>query len=355
MKISTIAGTRPEIVKLSQLIPLLDGICNHHFLYTDQHYSQNMKEIFFQELLIREPDCSLSADSSDYDKLNELIYSQLEKIKPDYVIVYGDTNSTVAGAKAGKAIGSKIIHLEAGLRSFDNSMIEERNRRLVDRISDYYFSPTQLSKYFLENEGYDPKNIFVTGNLIVDACLTYLPIALRRRNNYEKPFLLLTVHRQENVDKQQALEKLVKIFSNLNLNGDRILFPIHPRTRKNLIEFNYKLPPHIETVDPLGYLDFLAALYNCDLVLTDSGGVQEEAITLGKPCITLRRNTERWETLSLGANVLHPLDSELDLSSVIDEMKSNSLRIKSIKNPYGEKGVTKRTVEIIKHLINNHH
>ena len=348
-KITTIAGTRPEIIKLSSLISGLDeNYPNHEFLYTGQHYSPEMKSIFFKELNVRLPDCDLSVNSSDTEKLAESVYSHLkeEEDKPHYVIVYGDTNSTLAGAKAAKAVGSKLIHLEAGLRSFDMGMPEERNRILVDKMSAYHFPPTDLSRLFLTYEGYPQENIFVTGNLVVDACQTYLPEALKKVS-CEKPSLLMTLHRQENVDNPTTLRKFVNALSKVE---EPIVFPIHPRTRKSLKENKIELPGNIVPIDPLGYLDFIGKLYHSSLVLTDSGGVQEEAITLKKPCITMRKNTERWETVLLGANVLYDIDSDVELKPLVDEMKSRTDMISRIKNPYGEKGVTTRMLEAIRFI-----
>lgn len=349
MKITTIAGTRPEIIKLDILVDLLnENYASHEFFYTGQHSSPLMKDIFFQELGIGKPHYDLSVGSSDYGKLTKAVHSTLKQSKPDYVIVYGDTNSTVAGADAAKSVGSKLIHVEAGLRSFDDRMPEERNRKHVDDISDFHFAPTDLSKLHLTYEGCPQENIFVTGNLVVDACHKYLPIALKR-HSYEKPFLLVTLHRKENVDNPKILKKFIKKFSNLS---EELIFPIHPRTKQRLLKNNIDLPDNIKSVEPLGYLDFLNAQYNCEVVLTDSGGVQEEAITIGKPCITLRRSTERQETLLIGANVLYPIDSEADLGSVINDMRSRSEGIKKIKNPYGEKGVARKMLNTIRCIAN---
>jgi UDP-N-acetylglucosamine 2-epimerase len=381
VKFATVAGTRPEIIKLSLLLSLLDKEYEHIFIYTDQHYSSSMRDVFFDELGVREPDYSLGVYNSDYSKLEEKIYLCLKKENPSYVLVYGDTNSTVAGAKAAKKVNSKLIHLEAGLRSFDERMPEERNRIYVDRTSNYLLTPTILTKNFLEYEGLH--NAYIVGNPIVDVCKSTCSTALRKKTKdrlqLDDDFLLVTVHRQENVDNPHILKKLMKHLSEVE---EQCVFPIHPRTKRRLKEYNISLPKNVKATEPLGYFDFLNLLYNCSVVLTDSGGVQEEAITLKKPCITLRETTERWETVILGANVLFPLNrnekleeeakrrlsrseyvkaletqfnftlyaDKFSLNEVIEEMKEREQHIKSLENPYGETNVTCVIFESIKKI-----
>lgn len=351
MKFCTIVGTRPEIIKLSVLVPLLDKKYDHLFVYTGQHYSPTMRDVFFDELGVRQPDYNLNAHSSDYSKLEEELYLCLEKENPSYTLVYGDTNSTLAGARVVKKLNSKLIHLEAGLRSFDLRMPEEKNRIFVDKVSDYLLTPTILTKTFLEYEGH--KNIHIVGNPVVDACKTYLPRALERKTKdnleLDDEFLLITIHRQENVDNPYVLQELVRHLSELK---EQCVFPIHPRTERRLKEYGIIVPKNIKAVEPLGYFDFLNLLYHCSVVLTDSGGVQEEAITLKKPCITLRENTERWETVLMGANKLFPpLNNHESLFDVVEEMKSRRGYIKSLNNPYGEGNTCQRVVEVIENIV----
>jgi len=381
VKFVTVAGTRPEIIKLSLLLSLLDKEYEHILIYTDQHYSSSMRDVFFDELGVRKPDYNLGVCTSDYSKLEEKIYLCLKNENPSYVLVYGDTNSTVAGAKAAKRVNSKLIHLEAGLRSFDERMPEERNRIYVDRISNYLLTPTILTKNFLEYEGL--YNAYIVGNPIVDVCKNACSTALREKTKdrlqLDDDFLLITAHRQENVDNPHILKKLMKYLSEVE---EQCVFPIHPRTKRRLKEYNISLPKNVKTTEPLGYFDFLNLLYNCSVVLTDSGGVQEEAITLKKPCITLRETTERWETVILGGNVLFPLNrsekleeeakrrlsrseyvraletqfnfplytNKFSLNEVIEEMKEREQHIKSLKNPYGETNVTHMIFESIKKI-----
>jgi UDP-N-acetylglucosamine 2-epimerase len=343
VKIVTIAGTRPEIIKLSDLVQLLADQGNHALLYTGQHYSDNMKSIFFDELKIK-PDYDLGCDTSDVATLKENMLRFLREIRPPYVLVYGDTNSTLAGAFAAKEIGSTLVHIEAGLRCFDLSVPEERTRIQIDSISDYLFPPTELAKTFLSYEQIE-NNVTITGNLVVDVCRRLANIAKQNGTHQDLPdrYLLLTMHRQENVDDPDRLEMLRKHLSGIN---HKIVFPMHPRTKNNLAKFGINLPPNVITIEPAGYLEFLYLLKNCQLVMTDSGGVQEEAIVLRRPCVTLRHVSERWETLLLKANVLFPLYRHDSLSNVVETM----LGAKVERNPYGE-NVADRMFKLIKQIV----
>jgi UDP-N-acetylglucosamine 2-epimerase len=260
------------------------------------------------------------------------------------MIVYGDTNSSLAGALAATETKTKLIHIEAGLRSFDMRMPEERNRIKIDRLADYLFCPTTLSREYLRFEGIK-ENVFVTGNLIVDVCQKFALLDLKARNNFDEDFILLTLHRAENVDDVNALKILAIRLK--EISHYKIVFPIHPRTKKNLEVNKIELPQNVMTINPVGYLDFLSLLKKTKLVLTDSGGVQEEAIILGKPCITLRHTTERSESILMGANRLYPLmQNNENFASVVEEM----LNIEIQSQPYGE-SVTAKTVNIIEQIL----
>jgi UDP-N-acetylglucosamine 2-epimerase (non-hydrolysing) len=342
--IVTIAGTRPEIIKLSELVQLLGSSqqYNHMLLYTGQHYSDNMKSVFFDELRIK-PDYDLRCDGSDVGTLKESMVKFLSNIKPPYVLVYGDTNSTLAGALAAKEVGSKIVHIEAGLRCFDLNVPEERARIQIDSMSDYLFPPTELARTFLSYEQIE-ENVTVTGNLVVDVCRRLAKIADEHgRQDLPSEYLLLTVHRQENVDERDRLEMLRKQLSGIK---HRIVLPIHPRTKNNLAKYNISLPDNVITIEPASYLEFLYLLKNCRLVMTDSGGVQEEAIVLRCPCVTLRHVSERWETLLLKANVLFPLYRRDSLSQVVESM----LGVRIDRNPYGE-NVAETILALIKKIV----
>lgn len=349
MKILTIIGTRPELIKMSRLIPLLDKRFEHKFIFTSQHYSKNMVDIFLDELEIREPDLFLGIKSSEYDEIIKSLLPKIKEIKTDYVLVYGDTNSTLSAAIAGKRLGKKLIHVEAGLRCFDEEVPEEKNRVETDKMADYLFAPTKLNELFLKNENIT-KNVFVVGNTIVDACLKYSKLAekskiLDRLNVRKGEYLLVTAHRQETVDRPERLLKIIRAMGALPL---KVVFPIHPRTKKKIIENNYKLPKNVIETEPLGYFDFLKLLRNSSLVLTDSGGIQEEAITLNIPCLTIRNSTERWETIINGGNFLVGIEPKL-VSYYVKMILESGLgeRMKDAKNPYGDG----KTSERIAHLL----
>ncbi len=351
--IATVFGTRPEIIKMSLLVPMLDEGLEHSFVFTSQHYSANMAGVFFQELGVRKPDYMLGVNSSDYGKLQAGIENSLEKIKPTHVVVYGDTNSTLAGARAAKKLGAKVIHVEAGLRSFDSRMPEERNRIETDGLSSLLLTPTGLTKTFIEREGLSGKTS-VVGNTVVDACLHYLKKTKEQEvlGKYQvdkNEFILVTAHRQENVDAPENIIRILKTFEKIEKT---ILFPIHPRTKKHLSERNYRIPTNVRIVDAIGYLEFLPLLKNSSLVLTDSGGVQEEAITLKVPCLTLRYSTERWETIYEGGNALVGLEPELVSYWVRMVLESDlGKRMRKAKNPYGEGDSSEKCFGEIKEFV----
>jgi UDP-N-acetylglucosamine 2-epimerase len=330
LAIVTIAGTRPEIIKLAELVKLLNTTrSDHALLYTGQHYSDKMKDVFFEELGIR-PDYDLMCESSDIETLSRRMRQFLKEVNPSVVLVYGDTNSSLAGALAAKQNGCTIIHIEAGLRCFDMLVPEERARIQIDSVSNVLFPPTELARTFLQYEGI-VDNVFTTGNLIVDVCKRLSEDADLSQGDRHLPsdYLLLTMHRQENVDDHERLQMLCKHLSRIN---HRIVFPIHPRTKNNLSRFGISLPQNVITTEPASYVEFLHLLKNCRAVLTDSGGVQEEAIVLGRPCVTLRHTSERWETLLLKANVLFPLFRKDPMSDVVEDMIDRKIT----HHPYGE-------------------
>lgn len=343
MKLVTIAGTRPEIIKLAYLIPLLNNNFDHKFVYTGQHFSPNMSDIFIDELKVK-PDYDLQSNSSDISKIRSNLLPVLKDINPDYVVVYGDTNSSMAAALAANDIKSKIIHVEAGVRDFDLHVPEEPLRIQIDEMADYLFSPSNFCTTVLSYENTKGK-IFTTGNLIVDVCQDLSRIAISRKlpESIPSDYLLLTLHRPENVDNPHNLGLLMNHIASTN---HPVVFPVHPRTKKNLQNFNISVPSNITMVDPLGYMDFLSLMSKSKLMLTDSGGIQEESITIKKPCITLRHTSARWETILLKANILFPPDREENLDDVIETMLTTKIH----KNPYGE-NVAQKILEIMKSEI----
>lgn len=344
-KIMTVGGTRPEIIKLANLIPLLNKFYDHAFVYTGQHYSSNMRDIFIDELNIT-PDFDLKCNTSNIMTLKEQMSKVLRDFSPEYVLVYGDTNSSMAASLFAEEKKSKIIHLEAGVRDFDYQVPEEPLRIKIDEMSEHLFAPSEFCKTVLSYENVAGK-VYNEGNLVVDVCKKLSKIAekIPLKDEVPKDFLLLTIHRPENADDEINLKRLMAHFEKV---GFPIVFPIHPRTKNNLVKYNISMPKNIITIDPLGYIEFLSLLLNCRLVLTDSGGLQEEAVTLKKPCITLRHTSARWETILMKANILFPPDNKDDLNKIIEMM----LATKITKNPYGE-NVAEKTLNILDKIFDN--
>ena len=337
--IAVIYGTRPEIIKLSPIIRLaVEQKRSLITIHTRQHYSRNMNDVFFENLELPRPDYELNVGSKSHAEMVADALVGIEKIllknKPTIVLVQGDTNSALAGALAAAKLGIKVGHIEAGLRSFDRRMPEELNRVLIDHMSDLLFAPTHIASNFLCTEGIDKDKIKLVGNTIADA-LKYalkktinapLPLSLTPKNYY-----LATLHRQENVDDPIILKQIISNFQSIvNDTSKMLILPLHPRT-KQLINTHAIDTRGINLIDPLDYFSFLVLLNNARIVLTDSGGIQEEACLLGIPCITLRDNTERQETLELKSNILVGSDLARTMSA-INYFESNHA---GWKQPYG--------------------
>lgn len=312
MKICIILGTRPEIIKLSPVISELKKQKIESFIiHSNQHYSENMDAIFFKELELDPPKYNLNIGSGGHSKQTGsiLIHIEpiLEKEKPDWVLVQGDTNTVLAGALAAHKLGIKVAHIEAGLRSFDKTMPEESNRIITDHISTLLFAVSKTQLENLNNEGIESEKVHVVGNTIVDAVKQNVEIAKAKSkilNNLKiksKEYVLLTCHRSKNVDNAESLSKIISLIAEVN---KPVIWPIHLRTQKKIQEFKIQLPSNIVILDPIGFSDFLMLENNAQFIITDSGGVQEEACILGIPCITIRENTERPETIEVGSNVL---------------------------------------------------
>jgi len=317
MKITIILGTRPEIIKMSPIIRECEkqGIEEYYILHTGQHYSYEMDKIFFEQLKLPQAKYNLDVGSGPHGKQTAKMLAGIEEIlikdRPDVVLVQGDTNTVLAGALAASKLQIKVGHVEAGLRSFDRKMPEETNRIIADHTSDYLFTPTETSRKYLLNEGVSYDKIFVTGNTVVDAAYQNLKISrngadiLEELGLNEKEYFAATAHRAENVDSKERLGGILNAFSQIYKEfGLPVIFPAHPRTVKMIGEFGLKLPEGTRLIEPLGYLEFLQLESGAKLILTDSGGVQEEACILKVPCVTLRDNTERPETVDVGANLI---------------------------------------------------
>ena len=353
MRISIILGTRPEIIKMSPIIQECERLSLDYFiLHTGQHFSYNMDRIFFKQLRLPEARYNLDVGSGSHGEQTGRMLIGIEKVlseeEPDVVLVEGDTNTVLAGALAAYKLGVKVGHVEAGLRSYDRRMPEEINRVLTDHCSDYLFAPTEKSREILLGEGVAERKIFVTGNTIVDAVYQNLEISekvidvLTEYRLGRRGYFLVTVHRQENVDDE---ERFSSILRGLELVRERfdvpIVYPVHPRSRKMMEKFGFD--PDVTLIDAVDFLTFLQLERWARLILTDSGGVQEEACILGVPCVTLRENTERPETLDVGSNVLAGVKPESILSTVMKMIDKKH----SWVNPFGRGDASKTIIDIL--------
>jgi UDP-N-acetylglucosamine 2-epimerase (non-hydrolysing) len=343
MKIVSIVGTRPNFMKVA---PLADEFRKHKnikniIVHTGQHYDRYMSRLFFEELGMPKPDEHLSMrpniNGEDQKKfLNNAIKGVLEKHKPELVVVVGDVNSTVAGAEAAHELGIKIVHVEAGLRSFDNSMPEEINRIKTDKISDLLFTTEKSGNENLLKEGISKNKIFFVGNVMIDTLLKHKEKSRQSKILEElklerKEYCVLTLHRPSNVDSRDSLNYMLDILDAIEKNI-KIVFPVHPRTMKNLESFGLlkyaKGLKNLIMTNPLGYLDFIKLMADSSFVLTDSGGIQEETTVLGVPCITIRNSTERPITVDEGTNVLVSTDKSRIIKSILKLLNESKFKAK---------------------------
>ena len=350
MKIISIVGARPQFVKAAPLSKELRKNFREILLHTGQHYDHNMSPIFFKELSIPKPDYNLGIGSGSHGEQTGKMLGAIEKIllkeEPDLVLVYGDTNSTLAGALAAAKLHIPIAHVEAGLRSYNRKMPEEINRVVVDHLSDLLFCPTETAVSNLKLEGIT-RGVFNTGDIMLDSLSSSLKAAQRQSRILEKlnlkpkTYLYATVHRPENTDNRRNLKNILDAFGG---SGKTIVFPVHPRTKaaiKNL-KFKIKNLPNVKFIDPVGYLDSLQLQVNAKKVLTDSGGIQKEAYVLKVPCITLRTETEWKETVKDGWNVVVGASKE----KISDSIKNFSPKGKQ-NNYFGTGDSVSKIVKII--------
>lgn len=352
-----IAGTRPEIIKMAPVIRALDKAkLTFVFVHCGQHYDYNMSQQFIENLELATPDYSLKIEASSPGAQTAEIMTKidqlLEKIEPSIVLVEGDTNTVLSAALAANKRVMPIGHVEAGLRSFDLRMPEEHNRRLTDHISDYLFVPTERAKSNLLKENVWGK-IYLTGNTAIDAVIQHLPIAEKKSKIMEripfKKFALATAHRAENVDDIAFLKSFMEVFSNSPLP---IVYPMHPRTRKRLQQNNMLSQmdkmKNVLIIAPLGYLDFLVLMKNSSLVITDSGGVQEEATapSIRKRVLVIRLSTERQEAVEAGFAKVVGTDKKIILAAIQEALEKKE-KLPSV-SPFGDGTAAAKIVDVLK-------
>jgi UDP-N-acetylglucosamine 2-epimerase (non-hydrolysing) len=324
MKIVTIVGARPQFIKCAPVSREIRKNNTEILVHTGQHYDPEMSDVFFEDLHIPRPDYYLDVGSGSHGKQTGDILMRVEEIllheKPDLVIVYGDTNTTLAGALAAAKLHIPVAHVEAGLRSFDRTMPEEINRVVTDHISDLLFCPTENAVRLLAHEGII-QGVHLVGDVMGDALEFNKEIAevhsqiLERLNITPNQYLVLTIHRPANTDSQEHMESIIGALGEVKIP---VVFPVHPRTHKYLEEYGMggRLPENIIVTEPLGYLDMLKMMRHASKILTDSGGIQKEAYLLGVPCITLRENTEWVETVEEEWNVLVGADHDAIVNAI---------------------------------------
>jgi len=354
--IVTIIGTRPEIIKMAPVVEAFDALDHDHVLaHSGQHYDLVMDGVFFEDLKLREPDHRFELKDQPPHLQIATTMRQIAGVteSADLVVVHGDTNTTVAGALLANKQSRRLAHVEAGIRSFDRTMPEEVNRIVADQLSDLLFSPTETSRENLRRENVT-RGVHVVGNSVIDALMRHLPLAEKRSDALDRldldpgDYLLLTFHRAENVDRPETLSRALDAFEAVaKETGRTILFPMHPRTREALkrqaLDARARSIAGLRIVEPVGYLDMLVLLKNAALVMTDSGGLQEEGCFLHVPCVTLRENTERPETLDIGSNVLAGTDPKRIVAAVKRMVDAK----REWPNPYGDGTTAKKVARIV--------
>lgn len=343
MKLCIVVGTRPEIIKMSPVVRACQeqGV-DFFILHTGQHYSYNLDGLFFEELELPPPKYNLAVGSGTFaiqlGKMLVGIENVLLSEKPDWVIAEGDTNTVLAAVLSATSLHIPFAHVEAGLRSYNFAMQEEKNRIMADSVSQLLFPPTGHALSILEREGKDGGKAFVSGNTVVDAVNHYLPLAERKVSLpafgiEPKKYFLVTIHRAENTDSRDVLSELLNaleaVYKDYKLP---LLFPIHPRTKARIDSYGLRVPVGVRFMEPVGFFEFLVLEKNARLILTDSGGVQEESCIMRVPCVTLRKDTERPETVQVGGNVLTDLSVE-DITLKVGQMLN---RPASWVNPFGD-------------------
>ena len=356
MKIVTVVGARPQFIKISTVSHAIKEYNKSRsdeqeeiieiIVHTGQHFDKNMSDIFFEQMKMPEHDYFLDINSLSHGAMTGQMLEKIEEVlvkeSPDWVLVYGDTNSTIAGALAAKKLHIKVAHVEAGLRSFNMEMPEEINRILTDRISDLLFCPTDTAVKNLENEGFknSGNSIIKCGDVMYESSIFFNQYSIKpeilnqHKNIPENNFILATIHREENTDDKNRLINIFKALNKISLEYP-IVVPLHPRTKKklNALKNELEIDNNLVFIEPVGYLEMLHLLKNCCLVMTDSGGLQKEAFFFKKMCITLRDETEWVELVEHGVNIIAGADSQ----SIYDSFKKALLKTPDYNvNLYGE-------------------
>jgi len=338
LKVINVVGARPNFMKVAPLVDAMKGRANQFtplVVHTGQHYDALMSDLFFRDLDLPAPDVYLGVGSASHAAQTAAVMEKFEPVlqreKPDWVLVVGDVNSTIACALVCVKLGVKVGHVEAGLRSRDRTMPEEINRLLTDQISDLLFTPSPDADANLRAEGIPQERIRFVGNIMVDSLFKHLEQARKSRVVDElglvnKDFAVLTLHRPSNVDDRQVFGRILSALESIAARVP-VIFPVHPRTRKMISEFGFadriQNTSGLRLIDPLGYLDFLGLYSTAKLVLTDSGGIQEETTVLGIPCLTLRENTERPITVEAGTNTIVGTDTEKIISAALASLNGS--------------------------------
>ena len=351
-KIITVVGARPQFIKAAPVSKVLRKYFHEILLHTGQHYDKNMSDIFFSQLSIPEPDINLQVGSASHAEQTAKMLMKMEKVfmdeSPSLIIIYGDTNSTLAASIAASKIHIPVAHIEAGLRNFDLTIPEEVNRVVADRLSNYLFAPTLTAIKNLNSEGIT-KNVYLTGDVMVDALYFGLDIAKKKSNILSelqllaKNYCLATIHRAENTD---DIEKLKQIILSLGEFSEKVVFPVHPRTKKVIQENDISIPKNVQIISPLGYLDFITLESDAKIIVTDSGGVQKEAFCLKVPCITIFPSTSWIETVEDGWNKL----ADATMESILKAYHS-TYNLNSYNAHFGDGHAADRIVKIIKEVL----
>ena len=374
MKLLNIVGARPNFMKIAPIIHALNNYnrsanrpIEHLLVHTGQHYDDKMSRLFFDDLNIPKPDIDLEVGSGSHAEQTAEIMKRFEKIClkecPTHILVVGDVNSTIACALTASKLGIKIVHVEAGLRSFDRTMPEEINRILTDAISDYLFITEKSAEENLLSEGISKEKIFFVGNVMIDTLLSHKERAKDskilnqlglKNGSCASDYCVLTLHRPSNVDEKKNFENILYALNEISRRLP-IIFPVHPRTRKKIEDFGFAkyfsqkpkvTEQGIYSIEPLGYLDFLSLMSEAKIVLTDSGGIQEETTILGVPCITLRNNTERPVTVTDGTNIIAGTEKENIIEKSLSVLNSSKKDI-SKTPPFWDGKASKRIVDAL--------